>query len=370
MNLRLQSVRFVLTALAAALVSAGLLAPLAALAAPTNITGAGSTFAYPIYGKWAAVYQKKTGVGLNYQSIGSGAGIRQIKARTVSFGASDRPLDIKALNAAGLWQWPQVIGGVVPVVNVPGIAPGQLVLDGPTLAAMFMGKIQFWDAPAIRKLNPGVELPHIWVAPVYRADGSGTTYLFTTYLTDVSTAWKRNVGASTMVEWPVGIGAKGNEAVANMVLNTRGALGYVEYAYVVQAKMTDVKLVNRAGHVVAPTIAAFQSAASHADWASVPGFGLMLDDQPGAQSWPITGATFVLVPRASKRPLTPLLAFFDWGFRHGQKLATELGYVPVPETLVKRVEASWAAKLRGPDGRSVWPPEPARVRGRAPGPAP
>lgn len=341
------------------------IAALAALFAPgmwittafaaTNITGAGSTFAYPIYGKWAAIYKRKTGVGLNYQSIGSGAGIRQIKAGTVSFGASDRPLGIKELDKAGLWQWPQVIGGVVPVINLPGFGPGQITLDGPTLAAMFRGKIQFWDDPAIAKLNPGVKLPHIWVAPVYRADGSGTTYLFTTYLTDVSPKWKREIGASTMVEWPVGIGAKGNEAVASMVLNTRGAVGYVEYAYVVQAKMTNVKLINRAGHAVAPTVAAFQSAASHADWASVPGFGLMLDNEPGAKTWPITGATFVLVHRQSEKSLTPLLSFFDWGFRHGRKAATELGYVPLPMDIVKLVEASWAARLHGPEGKPAWP---------------
>lgn len=333
-------------------------APASTAGASVTLTGAGSTFAYPIYGKWAATYEQQTGVGLNYQSIGSGAGVQQIKARTVTFGASDQPLDIRQLDAAGLWQWPQVVGGVVPVVHLPGVKAGQLVLSGPVLADLYLGRIRYWDAPQIRALNPGLPLPHLWVAPVYRADGSGTTFLFTSYLARVSPGWKRAVGASTFVEWPVGIGAKGNEAVANMVDRTRGAIGYVEYAYVVQAHLDDVRMMNAAGRQVAPSIPAFEAAAASAVWKPADGFGLLLVNQPGADSWPITGATFVLVHRRPEnaQAVAQVLRFFDWGFRCGKQAATRLGYVPLPASVVAQVEASWASRLRTAQGHALWPP--------------
>lgn len=330
----------------------------ATAAALNGLTGAGSTFAYPVYGKWAAVYEQRTGIGLNYQSIGSGAGIRQVRAGTVAFGATDWPLNVRELNRDGLWQWPQLIGGVVPVVNLPGIAPGRLVLDAGVLAQMYRGRIHFWDAPEIRALNPGVALPHTWIAPVYRADASGTTFVFTHYLSTADTAWQRDIGANTMVEWPIGIGAKGNEAVANMVRNTRGAIGYIEYAYVLQAKLDYTRLINPDGKAVAPSLASFEAAARHADFEAATGFNLTLDNQPGAGSWPITGATFVLVPRRSANPQTTvaLLRFFDWGFRHGRDIARDLGYVLLPDEVIERIEASWASQLRGPADEALWPP--------------
>ncbi|HEX7381616.1 MAG TPA: phosphate ABC transporter substrate-binding protein PstS [Nevskiaceae bacterium] len=333
----------------------------AAAAPVTGITGAGSTFAYPVYGKWAAVYEQRTGIGLNYQSIGSGAGIRQVRAGTVAFGATDWPLDVRKLHRDGLWQWPQLIGGVVPVVNLPGIAPGRLVLDARVLAGIYLGRLHFWDAPEIRALNPGVTLPHVWIAPVYRADASGTTFVFTHYLSTADAGWRRQVGANTMVEWPVGIGAKGNEAVANMVRNTRGAIGYIEYTYVLQAKLDYTRLINPDGRAVAPSLASFEAAASHALFDAATGFDLTLDNQPGAASWPITGATFVLIPRRSGDPHTTvaLLRFFDWGFRHGRDIASSLGYVLLPDEVIDRIEASWSEHLRGPTGGALWPPSDA-----------
>src|SRR5215813_8003912 len=280
------------------LTAAGFIAAAAAVPATAlDISGAGATFAYPIYAKWADAYKKETGVGLNYQSIGSGAGIRQIKAKTVTFGASDAPLSGILLDESGLVQFPMVMGGVVPVVNIDGIKSGDLVLDGPTLAKIFVGEIKTWNDPAIAKLNPSVKLPSQPIAVVRRSDGSGTTYNFTYYLAEVSPEWKSKVGFNTSVEWPVGvsIGAKGNEGVANNVVQTKGSIGYVESAYAKQNKLVFTKMVNQDGKVIVPTAEAFSAAATTANWEGTPGFGVILTNGSGATTWPIAGATFILM---------------------------------------------------------------------------
>jgi phosphate transport system substrate-binding protein len=303
-------------------------------AAAAEITGAGATFPFPIYAKWADAYKKATNVGLNYQSIGSGGGIKQIKAKTVTFGASDQPLKEKDLDAAGLLQWPQIMGAIVPVVNIDGVKPGDLTLDGATLAGVFLGKIAKWDDPAIAKLNPGVKLPDVAIAVVHRSDGSGTTFNFTDYLAKVSDDWKSNVGESTAVEWPVGIGSKGNEGVAAAVGQTKGAIGYVEYAYAKQNKMTYAKMVNHDGKTVAPDIESFQAAAANADWAHAPGFYQILTDQPGAASWPISASSFILMHKKAVDPAASAgaLKFFDWAFtKPGAEMAEQLDYVPMPD---------------------------------------
>ena len=277
-----------------ALVTAALaLSPLAANA--VDISGAGATFPYPIYAKWADSYKKETGSGLNYQSIGSGGGIKQIKAKTVTFGASDAPLPGKELDESGLAQFPMVMGAIVPVVNLEGIKPGELTLDGPTIARIYLGEVKKWDDPAIAKLNPNAKLPSQAIVPVRRSDGSGTTFNFVYYLAEVSPDWKSKVGVNTAVQWPVGIGAKGNEGVANNVANTKGAIGYVEYAYAKQNKLTHTNMINKAGKTVAPSSASFQAAAANADWNSQPGYGVILANQPGDQSWPMTAATWILL---------------------------------------------------------------------------
>ena len=306
------------------LAAAGFIA--AAAFVPANaadISGAGATFPYPIYAKWADAYKKETGNGLNYQSIGSGGGIKQIKAKTVTFGASDAPLAGKDLDSIGLAQFPMVMGGIVPVVNLEGIKPGELTIDGPTLAKLFLGEIKMWDDPALKKLNPSAKLPHQAIAVVHRSDGSGTTFNFTYYLEDVSGDWKSKVGHSTSVQWPVGIGAKGNEGVANNVGNTKGSIGYVEYAYALQNKLTYTKMVNKAGKTVSPTSEAFQAAAANANWKSQPGYGVILANQPGDQSWPMTAATWILVYKKPSDPAATAeaLKFFDWAYHNGGKMA-------------------------------------------------
>ena len=316
----------------------------ASVAHADDISGAGATFPYPVYAKWASAYKKETGIGLNYQSIGSGGGIKQIKAKTVTFGASDKPLMPSELDESGLIQWPMVIGGVIPVLNLPGIKPGELTIDGPTLAAMYLGDIKKWNDPAIQKLNPGVKLPNIAVAPVHRAEGSGTTFLFTTYLSSVSPKWAETVGANASVQWPQGIGAKGNEGVANMSARTQGSIGYVEYAYVKQNNLTYMKMINKDGKVVAPQITAFQAAAANADWEHAPGYYLILTDQPGAASWPIVGASFILMykdPSDAKAAQTAL-DFFKWAYAKGDGMAESLDYVPIPDNVVKLVEDKWS----------------------------
>ena len=312
----------------------------ASVAHAEDISGAGATFPYPVYAKWASAYKKATGIGLNYQSIGSGGGIKQIKAKTVTFGASDKPLMPSELDESGLIQWPMVIGGVIPVVNIPGIKPGELTIDGPTLAALYLGDIKKWNDPAIAKLNPGVKLPNIAVAPVHRAEGSGTTFLFTTYLSSVSPKWAETVGANASVQWPEGIGAKGNEGVANMSARTQGSIGYVEYAYVKQNNLTYMKMKNKDGEVVEPKITAFQAAAANADWAHAPGYYLILTNQPGATSWPIVGASFILMYKDPKDPKAAQTAldFFKWAYANGDEAAESLDYVPIPDSVVKLVE--------------------------------
>ncbi|MDH4133291.1 MAG: phosphate ABC transporter substrate-binding protein PstS [Gammaproteobacteria bacterium] len=321
-----------------------------------TINGAGSTFVYPILAKWADSYKTKTGIGINYQSIGSGGGIKQIKAKTVDFGASDKPLDVKELEEAGLMQFPIVMGGVVPVVNLKGMKAGELKLSGTLLADIYLGKITHWDDAAIAKLNPGLKLPKDKINPVYRADGSGTTYIFTHYLAKQSAAFKSNIGNNTSVKWPAGFGGKGNEGVASYVQRLNGSIGYVEYAYALQNKMTYTQLQNKAGQFVKPDSVSFQASAANAAWTTTPGFDLMLTDQPGAKSWPITGATFVLVYKNQAKPESAqtMLKFFDNAYRHGDKQAEALDYVPMPTAVTTLVENEWKKNIRDSAGKSVW----------------
>ena len=325
-------------------------------AAAADISGAGATFPYPIYAKWADTYKKETGVGLNYQSIGSGGGIKQIQAKTVTFGASDMPLKAEELQKAGLVQFPTVLGGVVPVVNLDGIAPGDITIDGPTLAKIFLGEIKTWNDPAIQKLNPSVKLPSQAIAVVHRSDGSGTTFIFTDYLSKTSADWKSKVGANTAVEWPVGIGAKGNEGVANNVAQTKGSIGYVEYAFAKQNKLTSTKLVNKDGKAVAPTADAFQAAAASADWNGTPGFGVILTNEAGANSWPISGATFILIHKQPQDPVaaSEALKFFAWAYAKGGKMAEDLDYVPLPAKVVAAIQKVWASDIKDASGKPIY----------------
>jgi phosphate transport system substrate-binding protein len=316
----------------------------ASLAEAADISGAGATFPYPIYAKWAEAYRQETGNGLNYQSIGSGGGIKQIKAKTVTFGASDMPLKPKDLEESGLLQFPTVIGGDVPVVNLEGISSGQLTLDGETLAKIFLGEIASWDDPAIKNLNPDVNLPSQAIAVVHRSDGSGTTFIFTDYLSKVSQDWAQNVGANTSVEWPTGIGAKGNEGVANNVKQTQGSIGYVEFAYAKQNNMTTANMINKDGRSVAPSSDAFQAAAAGADWKSSEGFYVILTNEPGERAWPIAGATFILMHKKADDPAasSEALKFFDWAYKKGDQMAADLSYVPMPDDIVGLVKESWS----------------------------
>ena len=326
-----------------------------AAAAATDISGAGATFPYPIYAKWADAYKKLTGVGLNYQSIGSGGGIKQIKAKTVTFGASDMPLKPEDLKAAGLLQFPMIIGGVVPVVNVKGVGPGQLHLDGATIAAIYLGDITKWDDPQIKRLNPKLALPGSAIAPVYRSDGSGTNFLFSDYLSKSSPKFASTIGANSSVQWPIGIGAKGNEGVANMTTQTDGAIGYVEYAYAKQNKMSFTLLTNKSGGVVSPSADSFQAAAANADWSKADSNYFILTDQTGAKSWPITGASFILVYRQPSDGVQvgEALKFFAWAYKDGAAMASELDYVPLPATLVDQVKKTWRTEISAA-GRPVW----------------
>ncbi len=327
-----------------------------AVAAVTELSGAGATFPYPVYAKWAEAYAKDTGVHLNYQSIGSGGGIKQIEAKTVDFGASDAPLEAKDLDAHGLMQFPTVMGGVVPVVNLPGIKPGAVKLSGSVLAEIYLGQIKKWSDPAIAKLNPGVALPSMAITVVHRADGSGTTWIFTNYLSKVSPTWASKVGNDKAVQWPAGVGGKGNEGVASYSSRIKGAIGYVEYAYALQNKMTYVLLENQAGKFVAPTSEAFQAAAANADWAHAPGFYMVLTDQPGDGSWPITGATFILMHKTQEHPQTAeaVLKFFSWAYANGDKMANDLDYVPMPDSVVKLIASAWSSEIKDAQGKAVW----------------
>jgi phosphate transport system substrate-binding protein len=328
--------------LARALTGAAL-ACLASGAFAADISGAGATFPYPIYAKWAEAYRAKTGFGLNYQSIGSGGGIAQIKAKTVTFGASDKPLAPNELDPAGLTQFPTVIGGVVPVVNISGMKAGAMVLDGKTLGDIYLGKVTKWNDGEIKKLNPSLNPPEQAIAIVHRSDGSGTTFIFTNYLSKKNPTWASQVGAATSVEWPAGIGAKGNEGVAGNVAQTAGSMGYVEYAYAKQNHLDFVRMINRDGVAVSPTAAAFQAAATKADWAHAKDFYVVLTDQPGHDAWPIAGATFILVYKKPPDPAATreALAFFKWAYENGSQLAESLDYVPLPSVTVQAIEKSW-----------------------------
>ncbi|HED18974.1 MAG TPA: phosphate ABC transporter substrate-binding protein PstS [Gammaproteobacteria bacterium] len=336
-----------------ALLSVGLLS--GQVSAENIISGAGATFPYPVYAKWAETYAKETGVKMNYQSIGSGGGIRQIEARTVDFGASDAPLKVQDLDKAGLMQFPMIMGGVVPVVNIPGVKPGELKLTSEQMADIFLGKIKKWNDARLKTNNPGLHLPDSLITVVHRSDGSGTTWIFTNYLSKVSKAWANKVGNNKAVAWPVGVGGKGNEGVASYVRRIKNSIGYVEYAYALQNKMSYAKLRNRDGHFVSPTSKNFQIAAANADWEHAPGFYMVLTDQPGADSWPITGASFILVYKTQAKPKTAaaVLKFFDWAYHHGQQMAEKLDYVPIPPKVVSLVERTWAKQIKSKSGEPV-----------------
>lgn len=321
-----------------------------------GITGAGATFPYPVYAKWADAYNKQTGIRMNYQSIGSGGGIKQIKAKTVDFGASDKPLTLEELEANGLTQFPTVLGGVVPVINIDGVKQGQIRLSGTVLADIFLGKIKRWNDPAIADLNAGIDLPASNITVVHRADGSGTTFLFTDYLSKVSPEWKDKIGADASVAWPVGTGGKGNEGVANFVKQIKNSIGYVEAAYVKQSKMNYVQLQNRDGVYVIPTEDGFKAAAANTQWDKAPGFYEILTNKPGQNSWPITGATFILMHKSQENPTQALavLKFFEWAYASGDEMALELDYIPLPDSVVKLIEDSWEANIKGKDGKAVF----------------
>ncbi len=321
-----------------------------------EMTGAGATFPYPIYAKWAEAYKGATGNNLNYQSIGSGGGIQQIEAKTVDFGASDMPLKPDDLQKNGLTQFPAIIGGEVMVVNLPGLEKGQMTLDGPTIANIYLGHITKWNDPAIAKLNPGLKLPDMDIATIERSDGSGTTFVFTNYLSKVSPEWKDKVGESTAVQWPTGIGGKGNEGVAANTARTVGAIGYVEYAYALQNNMVYTKLVNAAGKALMPDMQTFQAAAANADWKNAPGFYLILTNQPGDQSWSITGASFILMQKQQDKPANAkaVLDFYGWCYKNGQQMAESLAYVPLPANVASIIEDSWRANIKDKDGKAVW----------------
>jgi phosphate transport system substrate-binding protein len=330
-----------------AIVAAGLVAA-STSAFAADITGAGSTFIFPVLSKWADAYKKESDSSVNYQSIGSGAGIKQIEAKTVTFGATDMPLKVEQLEKAGFVQWPMIMGAIVPVVNIEGVKAGDMTLDGETLAKIYLGEITKWDDAAIKKLNPKLNLPSAAIAVVHRADGSGTTFNFTDYLSKVSADWKSKVGSGTAVEWPAGVGAKGNEGVSGNIGQTKNAIGYVEYAYAKQNKLTYTALVNKAGKTVQPTNEAFQAAASNADWAHAPGYYLILTDQPGEKSWPIVASTFILMHKepADKAASAEAVKFFKWAFANGGKMAEELDYIPMPDPVVKLIEKTWSADIK------------------------
>ena len=320
-----------------------------------DITGAGATFPYPIYAKWAESYKAATGTGLNYQSVGSGAGIKQIKAKTVDFGASDMPLAAEELDKEGLMQFPAIMGGVVAVVNVDGVAPGQLKMTGPVLADIYMGKITKWNAAPIVALNPGVKLPDTDITVVRRADSSGTSFLFTDFLAKTSPEWKSSIGSGTTVKWAVGVGGKGNEGVAANVQRIKGAIGYVEWAYAKKNKLSHTQLRNKEGVDLQPSDDVFKAAAASAEWTKAPGFGVVLTDGAGKQSWPITGVSYILMHKsaADANKAREVVKFFDWSFKNGAPAAAELDYVPMPAGVVKQVQDAWKANLKDGSGKAI-----------------
>jgi phosphate transport system substrate-binding protein len=329
-----------------ALLGTALLFATAAQAA--DISGAGATFPAPVYAKWAETYKATTGVGLNYQAIGSGGGIKQIKAKTVDFGASDKPLKPEELDAAGLYQFPTVVGGIVPIVNLPGIAAGQVKLSGPVLASIFLGEITKWSDPKIAALNKGVKLPNLPITVVHRSDGSGTSFVFTTYLTMKSPTWASKVGASDSVQWPTGLGGKGNDGVSAFVKQTMGSIGYVEYAYAKQNKATFTLLQNKVGKYPAPVAANFAAATAGAQWGKIPGNYILLLDQPGANAWPITAATFILLYKNQENAAQGqgVLKFFDWAYKSGDAAAASLDYVPLPATVKTLIRKQWTMNVK------------------------
>ncbi len=335
--------------------AAGLVAATVTGAQAADVTGAGATFPFPVYAKWAEAYKKETGNSLNYQSIGSSGGIRQIRAKTVDFGATDAPLKGEELQKDGFVQFPAVMGGVVPVFNVPGVASGQLKLTGEVLADIFQGRITKWSDAKIAGLNQGVKLPDATITPVYRSDGSGTTSVFTTYLSEVSANWKSGPGAGASVQWPVGQGGKGNEGVAALVKQVPNAIGYVEYAYAKQNAIPFAQLQNKDGKFVSPEAKTFQAAAANANWSAAPGFGISLTSQPGAEAWPITAPTFILVPKNPEKPeqVAEVLKFFDWAYKNGDKLAADLDYVALPDAVVEQVRKAWT-EIKTSAGQPVY----------------
>ena len=321
-----------------------------------DFTGAGATFPAPVYTAWAAEYKAKSGNGLNYQAIGSGGGQTQILNRTVDFGASDAPMADDKLASGKLLQFPTVIGSVVAIVNLDGVKPNELKLSGAVLADMYLGKITKWNDPAIAKLNEGVKLPDLAVLPVYRSDGSGTTYVFTTYLADVSADWKGKVGAATSVQWPAGNGAKGNDGVAGAVKNAKGAIGYVEYVYAAANALTTTQLQNKAGKFVAPTVEGFQAAAANADWANAKNFAANMINTAGDTTWPIVSATFIELPKDPKDAAASaeVMKFFDWAYTSGGEIATKLHYIPLPASVQDRVRAAWKAEIKDASGAAIF----------------
>ncbi len=337
-----------------AVAATGILMSLSVHAA--ELTGAGATFPYPIYSKWAEAYKATTGIGLNYQSIGSGGGIKQIKAKTVDFGASDMPLKAEELEKEGLMQFPAIIGGVVPVVNLDGVMPGQLKLTSDVIAGIHLAKITKWNAPEITALNPGLTLPNLAITVVHRADGSGTTFIWCDYLSKANADFKATIGAGTAVKWPTGVGGKGNEGVAANVQRIKGAFGYVEYAYAKKNKISHAQLKNRDGEFVQPDDETFKSAAANADWQGTPGMGVILTYQTGKNSWPATGASFILMHKTQPEALTgrAVLKFFDWSFKNGATMASDLDYVPLPPAVVKLINETWKAQLKDTNGKALW----------------
>jgi phosphate transport system substrate-binding protein len=334
-----------------------LIASAATLSHAATISGAGATFPAPVYAKWAETYKAQSGNSLNYQAIGSGGGIKQIIANTVDFGASDKPLKADELDKNGLMQFPTVMGGVVPVMNLPGVKPGQIKLTGAQLADIYRGVIKKWNDPLLAKTNAGVTLPNLPITVVHRSDGSGTTFLFTSYLALKAPHWASEVGANDSVQWPTGIGGKGNDGVAAYVRQTPGSIGYVEYAYAKQNGLTYALMQNKSGKFVAPTAQNFAAAAAGANWSAAPGFYLLLLDQPGASSWPITGATFILMHTKQQNAATAgdVLKFFDWAYKNGDAAAQQLDYVPLPASVKTLIRSTWTKRIAGPDGKPVYP---------------
>ncbi len=341
---------------AAAMIVTGAISAVSVAQAAPTINGAGATFPFPVYSQWAHDYNKETGVKLNYQAIGSGGGIKQIKARTVDFGASDAPLKAAELDKFGLMQFPMIMGGVVPVVHIKGIKAGQLKLTSRNIANIYLGNIKKWNDPRITSNNPGLRLPNMDITVVHRADGSGTTWIFTNYLTKVSGEWAEKLGNAKAVEWPVGLGGKGNQGVAAFVGKVKGSIGYVEYAYALQNHMASVLLQNFYGNFVAPTSANFQAAAAGADWKHAKGYYMVLTNQPGAKSWPITGASFILLYKTQAHPAQAreVLKFYNWSYNNGARAAEKLDYVPMPKKVANMVRATWSKVLKDKRGHAIW----------------